>query len=308
MASSKKPEQETREPTSEEIAAQFDIKNIVPVSREELPVIEEGKLALVHSKAVEEANQMAGKDIVEEPFRAISVDEPVVVRPAAPVDVSPEGVNAQLLEVIESLRGQVDSLNRRVQQQQGRVDRVEQAADDGGETGFPWMYYKRPNMGPAAGWIVTGPGGSATPGGNRRNIGAYALYTHKGFKPLPEYGVLDPPGTDTRVGAQFRLILANGGAKEFPVAQVLAYRWHVDPPIAGLRFPQIEAVRDQIRQFACDECDFECWFIDGDRDTARACFQHLTKTHDYTRREASLTLESQSITTVAPFAVQADKA
>ena len=269
----------------------FDIAAIIPQSNEEIPVFKEGTLPIVQSG--QPWNQATSS--IPESISGVKAEQQPIK----------DDTNAHLVQIIEELRNQVYSLTAKVEGQQTRIQRAESADDGGGESGFPWMYYKRAQRGPAAGWVTIGPGGSASPGGNRRDVGSYSLYTYKGWKPLTEYGVIAPPQASALVGAEYRQLLQNGGVREFPVAQVLAYKWHINPPISGLIFPQVEEVRNQINNFVCDECDFDIWFLEDDRETARSCFQHLTRIHNYPRREASLTLEAQGIKTVAPFAVRA---
>src|SRR3990167_1717891 len=51
----------------------------------------------------------------------------------------------------------------------------------------------------------------------------------------------------------WRLILQRGGAKEFPIDQILAYHWHINPPYREAVFPQLEGV--DVTDYFCHECD-----------------------------------------------------
>lgn len=50
----------------------------------------------------------------------------------------------------------------------------------------------------------------------------------------------------------WRLIFQRDGAKEFPIEQIIAFRWHVRPPYREVTFPQLEGV--DIQSYACPEC------------------------------------------------------
>ncbi len=191
-----------------------------------------------------------------------------------------------------------------------------QAAGDGdvkeqGPAGYPWLYYKRSpeemnsegekGKGKAAGWVTVGPGGPS-PTTGRRDSGSFVKYMAKGFKPLASYGVCEPPSAYASGAAQFRLLLERGGAREFPATQILAYKWNVKPPIAGIKFPSLEeAVEgDRVRHFLCEDCNMELYMLDDDLDTGMECFRHLRKDtedgrHGYPRAEATAMLMSHKI-------------
>ena len=128
-------------------------------------------------------------------------------------------------------------------------DQIEMAAPPGrGLHG----YYRRGD----GGWIVV----AATTPANRSH------YEYKGFTHLPQYGEFkngtsggSPKEQDARGVAwnpadePWRLILQKGGAKEFPVSQIIAYHWHVRPPYRDLEFPQLADVK--IIDYQCPECD-----------------------------------------------------
>lgn len=200
-------------------------------------------------------------------------------------------VMGQLQEQIAQLRNEVSTLR-----QTGTADAS--GAMDLGPAGYPWQYYRRADRGVEAGWIVAAPGG-ATPRGHR-SAGAFVRYMSKGMKPLTQYGTCQPPAAYKNGGAQLVPMLQNGGAREFPASQVLAYKWHMTPPLEGVVFPEYEKVKDRVRHFACDDCDYETWMIDDDKDTGMVCFRHLrTNTedgrHNYSRREATAILAEAEI-------------
>ena len=150
-----------------------------------------------------------------------------------------------------------------------------------------------PNFGPRAGWVQTAPSNL----GNRRD------YEVRGFKYLFEYGEFlmcqgdgEPKAKDMN-GAPwhsfkepYKLILQKGGAKEFPISQIISMHWHVRPPFRGVRFPQMEGPgAPTIYDFECPECQGrEHPFIASStsrRQAAGWLRQHLTsginKQHDY---------------------------
>lgn len=216
-----------------------------------------------------------------------------------------------VVQMLEGMRQQIAKLEAQVQA--GPVGDAGDVVQDAGPSGWPWQYYKRPEVegGLMSGWIVAGPGG-ATPRG-QRDAGSYTKYTGgKGFKALTKYGACPVPNSP--VGSRvFITMLENGGAQEFPVAQVVAYKWHVDPPIPGLTFPDYEANKDRVRHFMCDDCDHEVYFVEDDREVALSCFRHLRNDskdgrHGMRREEAVMVLRSQGIETPAGrFAAAAAK-
>ena len=128
-------------------------------------------------------------------------------------------------------------------------DAVERVTPPGkGEHG----YYKRRTDG----WIIT--------------AGVWPSYkadmNFKGLDFLPSYGTFTygtPWGETNKdrrgigfnaISAPWRLILQSpGGIDEFPVAQIIAYRWHIRPPYREIRFPQLEGL--EVVDLFCPECN-----------------------------------------------------
>ena len=55
----------------------------------------------------------------------------------------------------------------------------------------------------------------------------------------------------------WRLLFQRGGAKEFPVDQIVTAHWHLVPPYREARFPQLEELKgsgQEIHDFQCPEC------------------------------------------------------
>lgn len=194
----------------------------------------------------------------------------------------------------------------------GKKVELQSREGDKGESGLPWTYYKKPD-----GWVVCAPGGASTTGkfAGMRSVTAYTTYIRKGFKHLGDYGsgsITEPPGSTRHFGPgnEFLRLLNAGGAKEFDVKQVLTYKWHINPPIAGLTFPQYEEVKDQVLLFECPDCDYEFYALDDDTEQHRAAFRHLRRNqddgrHGYPREEASMVLESQGFPALAKHAAKA---
>ena len=115
------------------------------------------------------------------------------------------------------------------------------------------MYYKKPPKGVEAGWVVingTNP---------ERQQGLFM----KGFVPLQQYGFVSPqdvtpPDPESPTAQAYctwsTILLKPGGPEEFPVEQLIAYRWY-DPsvcPVPSARFPQL--VGAKITRVWCEEC------------------------------------------------------
>lgn len=162
-------------------------------------------------------------------------------------------------------------------------------ADRGGEDvmqgigsgGFPWQYWKKRD-----GRVITGPEPRET---------LYMIYARKGYTPLPQYGKLPTPGApvpccpNLRMKEhQFHVLMANGGAKEMAVAQVINAGWHLNPPVVhGKRvvFPQLKGVK--VVSIECDECDKPLYGIEGSQQIVQALRQHGRAVHGFSRREVN---------------------
>lgn len=150
------------------------------------------------------------------------------------------------------------------------------------------------------GWIVVQ---STTPS-NRSGT------EFKGGRFLPQYGEFINGTSGGAAKAQddrgmpwnaadepWRLILQRGGAREFPVEQVLAYRWHIRPPYREVEFPQLEGV--EVHDLYCPECD-KGIFSSTDRQTAVDQLRvHLTSQinlqHSYRPEDLRVLGERESI-------------
>ena len=165
-----------------------------------------------------------------------------------------------------------------------------------GSGGFPWQYWRKKD-----GRIITGPEPRET---------LYATYQRKGYKPLPEYGFLPTPGSATPCckgkfmrTEQFHVLLARGGAKEFPIEQIIAAGWHITPPVIHgtvIKFPQLRNI--VIEQADCDECDKPFYGVAGSRTVITSMRQHCNARHGFNRREVDDMLYRIGYLTEAPKA------
>lgn len=134
------------------------------------------------------------------------------------------------------------------------------------------MYYRKPPKGNEAGWIVVN---GTNP---ERQQGLFS----KGCVPLQQYGFVDPQSVeheDPSYRQWAQILRAPGGPEEFPVEQLIAFRWY-DPevcPVPGVRFPQLDGVA--IQRVWCPEC--ETVYFHKPNHLAR----HLRVMHDYDRAE-----------------------
>lgn len=130
-------------------------------------------------------------------------------------------------------------------------------------------YFRKRN-----GWISTGP----TSTGNLQD------FRDMGYDFLSQYGQFKNVDDTTHerdingVGwnsfqEPWRLLFQRGGAKEFPISQIIAYHWHIKPPYREVKFPQLEGV--EIHDYFCPECDTGVFSSTNDAEAVRMLRQHL---------------------------------
>lgn len=246
-----------------------------------VPYAAEADPALAASMPEEEplATQKTVEDVLAEKdaeATARASGQPPPEAPSAHPEASPEhlqisdpqtaGVISSMQRELQDLKGELNA----VRTQAGSKDGV----SDTKTGGYPWQYFKKEEKegDPEAGWVVCSPGGK-TPTGHQA-VGAFVRSLQKGRKPLYNYGPCPTPN-QTGFGGAMVPLLRNGGAKEFPPSQILAFKWHVNPPLPDLVWPQLDEVIDDIRHFVCGDCDLELWFMKDNSATIRACFRHL---------------------------------
>ena len=135
------------------------------------------------------------------------------------------------------------------------------------DTNF-FLYWRKPD-----GWIVAAPGWPQE----------YAKRVRQGWEALPQYGTFTPGQVSKDIrGIRFnphlepwRVICQKGGAKEFPLEQVIAFNWHLAPPYKEVELPQLEGV--EVDVLDCPECNVQPFH------DPQHLAQHLRIRHDYTR-------------------------
>lgn len=192
---------------------------------------------------------------------------------AVPLEVNDAATKA-LLERMAALEAELTA----VKNTKRAGDLLDENASIGG---YPWRYYRLPENWPdpqSRGWVTIGPGGVGN--GGAMDAKRYANYMKKGLRAIDAYGFPDVPTTTNGADA-FMTMLQKGGAKEFPCSQVIAYRWHLNPPIKGLKFPQYEEQKKNVRRLQCEACPKTDYFMVDDRTAGDTYRRHLTGAHKY---------------------------
>lgn len=165
---------------------------------------------------------------------------------------------------------------------------------------MPHQAVQAPSLYPEVAEVKTPPGrgehGYYRKAGNGWIVTAPIWHTfradmeYKGCEFLPRYGAftIDQPwGTPNKdaTGARFnsalepwRIIFQKGGAKEFPVEQVIAFRWHINSPYAEVKFPQLEGV--EVHDLWCPECESVVFSALSERGAVDQLRRHLTSGKD----------------------------
>lgn len=152
------------------------------------------------------------------------------------------------------------------------------------------IYYRRPRKGENAGWITWG---DSVSGSKLRD------YVRRGFEPLMQYGTINSAhrnasafGTKSSPAQSGwsneryiweQILTAEGGPEEFPVAQIIAFRWYrpENCPVPDAVFPQLRGVK--IKEYRCPECR-RAPFVDVDgAGGVTGLANHLRITHDWDR-------------------------
>lgn len=129
---------------------------------------------------------------------------------------------------------------------------MDQKSRDRGAVNINDIYWKRSEKEENAGWLLVGP--SAEPGPDGRPLTRQAeTWIRKGRTPLVEYSYTDRTyrngdrqtieTSKDRLNTEWRWywLFRNGGAHLFPIDQIVAYHWHINPPYGLSRevFPQL---------------------------------------------------------------------
>jgi hypothetical protein len=85
----------------------------------------------------------------------------------------------------------------------------------------------------------------------------------------------------------YRMLFANGGAKEFTAAQIVSHNWHRRPPYKGVLFPQLD--RTQVGETRCRFCrkQFSSWSEDGLTEAQTVAEANLGRHESVAHRENS---------------------
>lgn len=203
-----------------------------------------------------------------------------------------DALSSLLAQATGALTAEVQALRaelQTVQSSQRSAGADGMFGDDASIGGYPWQLWKFGARFPdktRVGWVTISPGG-ATPKGNR-DAGSYTRMLQKGLLPLQKYGPCPVPTTSR--GADVFLDFFRrfpSFAAEFPASQVVAYNWHVIPPLRGLRFPKYEAISKTVKNYVCEACGVPRYFMPGDRTTGPAYLTHLTSQHKYPWKDAA---------------------
>lgn len=204
----------------------------------------------------------------------------------------PEALQQLLSHATGALQAEIQALRAELQTVQSAVHAGKDGmfGEDASTGGYPWQLYRFPKDygtdNSRSGWLAVLPGG-ATPKGNR-DAGSYTWMLKKGLIPITKYGPAPVPVTSRGADVFLNFFTRFPSfAGEFPAAQVVAYNWHVAPPIKGLRFPQYEAIAGTVMNVICEACGEPFWFMPNDREAGPAYLRHLTVLHKYPFREAS---------------------
>ncbi len=240
------------------------------------------------------------------PAILVEPDEDPMAKLAAAAGVSDPAalqaiIDAAVSQLKLSNKAEMDAMRAEMQAvQAGHEGKIQ----DGNESmgGYPWMYYRIPQDFPdeqRRGWITVGPGGAGKSG--QRDAGSFNNYLKKGFLPITKYGKCPVPTSPVAAFA-FVDFVKNGGWKEFPPSQLVAYNWHKKNPFAklGVRFPQLDPVLDTLVEITCEYCGFELSFMPGDKTAGTAYRTHLVNTDKVTFKEAIDAVKAIGLTTT-PF-------
>jgi hypothetical protein len=139
------------------------------------------------------------------------------------------------------------------------------------------IYYRKPpdfDHGREGNWICWGDS----------QPGKRITMLERGFTPLPQFGRIDRYMRDS-TGEEIvdpaypwgNILRHPDGPSQFPVEQILTYRWHRRPPIPGIKFPQLQGMK--IVEYECPECTDQTFF------NAIHLARHLRNSHDYEHRD-----------------------
>lgn len=147
-------------------------------------------------------------------------------------------------------------------------------------------YYRRSAGEADPGWIIVGPGPETAQSRRWRDSGREALEELSlTDRVSPKTGRREriDQGEDNLARNRFYWFLKNGGAKEFPIGQVVAYKWHISPPYGMSKeaFPQLEEY-ELPEPFWCAICPPQTM----PKNSVQQLLQHLMVGHGLPLQEA----------------------
>jgi hypothetical protein len=147
-------------------------------------------------------------------------------------------------------------------------------------------YYRKAEWEADPGWLIVGPGPETVQSRGWRD---------KGRKMLEELSLTDRVSpktgkreridehTDNLGRNRYYWLLKNGGAKEFPISQLVAYKWHIKPPYGMSKeaFPQFKEY-ELPEPFWCAICPPQTM----PKNSVQQLLQHLMVGHGLPLQEA----------------------
>ena len=133
-------------------------------------------------------------------------------------------------------------------------------------------YYRRPNEGEDAGWIIVGPVSA--------NGTVVEDFIERGFEPLRKYGHISHTEKNP-----WRTILEHpDGPGEFPLDQIMALRWWrpQDIPLPGVHFPQLAG--HKVKEIPCPDCKRPFFAVDGEGGVGELA-KHLRIMHGWDTKQ-----------------------
>ncbi len=141
-----------------------------------------------------------------------------------------------------------------------------------------WMYYRLPD-----GWIAPAPGHpfEQSKRAERKQI---ALKQYGQF--LYDRKSTDANGQRWDARAEpWKVIFQRGGEQEFPVDQVIAFRWHLRPPYQEVTFPQLQDVYWEV--YECPDCEQAVFTSLEEGYAPHSMIDHLRLGHGWSRAEVA---------------------
>lgn len=141
-------------------------------------------------------------------------------------------------------------------------------------------YFRRPDIGQYANWIVTG----SYTHREAKEVRGFVLLRKYGFIPNVDPILKDDDGNPAPLRSPWYPILAHpDGPAEFPLSQIATFRWYIpeECPHPGARFPQLGG--HKVTHYPCPECDRPPFFALDGLGGVEHLARHLRLIHDWDR-------------------------